>query len=412
MTEFENSPQAPLSPQEDERDMESFRLFTEPANRTDPQLTHCRVPLSAWFGETMTFCKRYFWRLLLLSAVISVLSYLGYSRTQQCWTKTEGSSDVTLDLVAGTGTAFADEETADFFAETDETAAESKPGGKGEEPADSSNSNDSNSESVETQNQASDSETSPDKAAGTAAKEIEYSFSDSIGLKQNWSIFKLIAFIFQMMVMCWGIRTIQQDDGSWRNLLFPSWTTVFKLIAVSAIMLLLVGAAIFIAVGPLDGFFAKLGGVKTQIAVLLFALLFLFAKFALSGQLIVDRDFGPFRAMNTSWTFMRSNVSALILGIILTGLAFAILAVLFAVPLGCLLYSHFDQANASPEAVQQQISSLTSLRCGVGAYTIIIGTLTNLWTTGLFSVFYLMATGQKRPGAWPRDPASADEPQE
>ena len=406
MTEFENNPQETLSSQEGEKKTESFRLFTEPSNRTDPQLTHCRVPVSAWFGETMMFCRRYFWRLLLLSAVISVLSYIGYSRTQQCCTRTEGSSDVTLDLVTGTGTAFADEDTADFFAETDETAAERKSGGNGEEPTDSSDSN-----SAETQSQASDSEASPDKTAGTAAKKIECSFSDVVGLKQNWSIFKLIAFFFQMMVMCWGIRTIQQDDGSWRNLLFPSWTTVFKLIAVSVIMLLLVGAVVFAVLGPMDGFFAKLGGDKAQITVLLLVLLFLFAKFALSGQLIVDRDFGPLRAMNTSWAFMRSNVCTLILGIVLTGLAFAVLAVLLSIPLGCLLYRHIDPANTSPEAVQQ-ICSLPGLKCGVGAYTIIVGTLATVWTTGFFSVFYLMATGQKRPGAWPRDLASADEPQE
>ena len=408
MTEFENNPREPLSSQEGEKKMESFRLFTEPSNRTDPQLTHCRVPVSAWFGETMMFCKRYFWRLLLLSAVISVLSYIGYSRTQQCCTKTEGSGDVTLNLVTGTGTAFADEDTADFFAETDKTAAESKSGGNAEEPADSSN---SDSESAETQNQASDSEASPDKAAGTAARKIEYSFSDGVGLKQNWSIFRLIALFFQMMVMCWGIRTIQRDDGSWRNLLFPSWTTVFKLIAVSVIMLLLAGAVVFAVLGPMDGFFAKLGGDKTKIAVLLLVLLFLFAKFALTGQLIVDRDFGPLRAMNTSWTFMRSNVCALILGIVFTGLVFAVLAVLLSIPLGCLLYRHIDPANTSPGAVQQ-ICSLPGLKCGVGAYTIIVSTLATVWSTGFFSVFYLMATGQERPGAWPRDLASADEPQE
>ena len=367
MTEFENSPQDPLPSQEDEEKMKSFRLFTETPGQADPQLTHCRVPLPAWFGETKTFCKRYFWRLLLLSAVISVLSYTGYNQMPQSCTKTEERCDTALDFMMGTGTALADEKTADFFAETDDPAAENRESGKkSEESADSSN---GDSVDTEIQDQASDSEISPNKTADTAAQKFESNFSGNIGFKQNWSVFKLIAFIFQMMVMCWGIRTIQRDDGSWRNLLFPSWTTIFKIVAASAIMLLLIGAVMFIIFGAMDGLFAKIGGDAVQIAFSLLIILFIFAKFALSWQLIADRDFGPLRAMNISWVFMRSNIGTMILGIILTGLVFAALAVLVAVPLACLLYSHLDPANTSPEAVQQQISSLTSLRCGVGAYT-------------------------------------------
>ena len=79
MTEFENNGPSPVPPQDDENEVKSFRLSIE---TPDPDMTHCRVPLSAWLSETKMFCKRYFWRLLLLSLIFSVFSFLAYSPSE------------------------------------------------------------------------------------------------------------------------------------------------------------------------------------------------------------------------------------------------------------------------------------------------------------------------------------------
>lgn len=381
MTEFENNGQAPTPPQDGEKKTESFRLFTETPDSAAPDMTHCRVPLSAWLSETKTFCQRYFWRLLLLSLIASVLSLLVYSSQWSSQNANPLNSIVSSKSAVSPTHDIRDsvENVVDFF---DNDVAD--PDG---------------------QNASADSESA---AAPNGEDSAVPAFSPAPlkKLGKFSSVLKICSFFFQLMLLGWVIRTIRQDNPAWRNLRFASWSTFFKAFAALVVFFLLLMAAMVIFLDYLTPLFVKIfhnvAPTVQSFCLLLIVALFI-TKFALTVPLIVDRDFGPFRAMNLSWSFMRSNVGTFICGGIATFLGCFLLAILVSIPLGLLIAGQIDTANSSPEVIQQAIFSTPSLCGAMIAFTVAVSTLISIWTYGFISIFYLMATGQERPGAWARD---------
>ncbi len=381
MTEFENNGQAPFPSQDGKNKMESFRLFAETPESADPDMTHCRVPLSAWLSETKTFCKRYFWRLFLLSLIASVLSLFVYSSQWSSRNANPLNSIVSPKSAVSPTRDVRDsgENDVDFF---DNDVAD--PDG---------------------QNASVDSE----GAAAPNGEKSAVPASSPALLKKlgNYSsVLKICSFFFQLMLLGWVIRTIRQDNPAWRNLRFASWSTFFKAFAALVVFFLLLMAAMVIFLDYLTPLFVKIfhsAAPTVQSFCLLLIVVIFFTKFALAIPLIVDRDFGPFRAMNLSWSFMRSNAGTFICGGIATFLGCFLLAILVSIPLGIFLAGRIDTANSSPEAIQQAIFSTPSLCGAMIAFTVAVSTLISVWTYGFISLFYLMATGQERPGAWARD---------
>ena len=407
MTEFENNGQAPLSPENDKDEKNSFRLYAETPESPDQDLTHCRVPLSAWFGETKTFCRRYFWRLFFLSLILSILSFLGQDMRKLVNTESSNGDQTALNIVTSiaeaqeesdTGVSADGEETIDFFDRAVEENAEN--------PAEKTDA-DMAGEKEESSESGADAAASGCSKGGCAC---------CFGNGKYSSFFGTVAMILQLMVLGWTIRTIQRDNGDWRNLAFPSWTTIFKAIAVVIFFLLLILAALFFVFGLLSPLLAKLpvDSSTIQCFLLLIFLILVFIKFALSISLVVDRDFGPLRALGHSWKFMRTNGGTLFLGMMIFIFVFGVLVFLITIPLATLVFTlvfrHLEPAKASSDAVLTMIRNTPALCWGSAAYYILVGTLATVWTMGFTSVFYLMATGQSRPGAWPRDVEPVDEP--
>ncbi|MBQ3387717.1 MAG: hypothetical protein IJG60_00720 [Thermoguttaceae bacterium] len=407
-------------PQEDGQDGFQIDSFLPPAGEPLPELVHCKVPLGAWLGESVVFGKRYFWRLLLLGFIVSVLSLGFSSRYRQnpfvsgtlC---TEGVSA----LIGGSAALAADEgadagEEIDFFASESEpdagaeppaqdepqTAAEaSPPAGKGEEPADAGPSEDA---------------ASPSDAETDVLKTIP-----CFGLWKNdecgsccashpaaclvlGSVLWILAVLLGLMSHLWGIRTVQKDDGSWRNLLFPSWKTLPRLVLAWLIFVFIfsvIAAGFVILFGSLG---AKFGSQIEMAGMFLTALLCLFVllRYAMTAHLILDRDYGPIKALNTSWEFMKSNAGTLLTGFILYSLVLFVLALIVLVPLAFMLG---NQDISDPDRLYQHILSTPALAGTASAAMLLFNTLSQIGSIALASVFYLMATGQKRPGAWPRE---------
>ena len=369
MTEFENNGPFPVPPQDDENEVKSFRLSIE---TPDPDMTHCRVPLSAWLSETKTFCKRYFWRLLLLSLIFSVFSFLAYSAQ---WSS-RNANPLNTAVSSSHAVRDAGEEKVDFF---DNDAANPD---KKDAPAESKS------------------------AAAPVYCPIAF---EKLGCFSG--VFKICTLLFQLLVLAWVIRTIRQDNPAWRNLWFDSWGAFFKAVA-SVLVFMICVVTVLIFLGCLAPLFKKIfptAATAVQLLCFLFIVALFTVKFALTIPLIVDRNFGPFRAMSISWTYMRSNIGTLIWGGIITCLGCFLLALLVSIPLGLLLAKHFDVAHSSPEAIQQALFSTPSVYWTVSALTVALSALMSTWTYGFSSIFYLMATGQERPGAWPRDVEPAAE---
>ena len=221
MTEFENNGQAPFPSQDGKNKMESFRLFAETPESADPDMTHCRVPLSAWLSETKTFCKRYFWRLFLLSLIASVLSLFVYSSQWSSRNANPLNSIVSPKSAVSPTRDVRDsgENDVDFF---DNDVAD--PDG---------------------QNASVDSE----GAAAPNGEKSAVPASSPALLKKlgNYSsVLKICSFFFQLMLLGWVIRTIRQDNPAWRNLRFASWSTFFKAFAALVVFFLLLMAAMVI----------------------------------------------------------------------------------------------------------------------------------------------------------------------
>ena len=407
MTEIEDNGQAPFPSENDGNKMKSFQLFTEPS---PPDLTHCRVPLSAWFSETGTFCKRYFWRLLSLSLLLSILSSLGQDARQLVQREPDAGAEAAWNLL--TDSASAQEESADSHGDAAEEQSAAA-----EEPADFFDNADE--ENAENAAGKSDADAAPEKeeSPGSAAAAADCPQGGCVpcfGTGKYLPFFSAVALILRLMILGWTIRTIQKDDGAWHNLAFPSWTTIFKVVAALVIILLLVVALFFLVFGLLAPLSVKFSPYGPKLLALLFLVIFIYVslKLTLSFPLIVDRDLGPLQAVNTSWKFMNSNCGTFFWGMVIFIIVMGLAIFLITVPLATLGFRHLDLAETTPDALLETILGTPSLFWSAAAYYVLVGTITTVWMMGFTSVFYLMATGQKRPGAWPRDPEPAGEPSE
>ena len=443
-------------PQEDGQDGFQINSFLPPAGEPLPELVHCKVPLGAWLGESIVFGKRYFWRLFLLGFVASVLS-LGFSSPYRqnpfmsCGTFVKGANA----LAAGSAALAADEgtdggEEIDFFAPESESDADSEPSAQ-DEPQSAADEetdggeeidffapeseSDANSESSAQDKPQSAAEGSPSAEEGTGSAEADLhedtaSSSDTetdacetgvcgfgrwknrrcrgcCGLNSSIclalvSALWIFAVLFGLMSHLWGLRTVQKDDGSWRNLLFPSWKTFPKLILAWFILTLILFVIAFGFILLFSFLGEKLGPQFAAAGALLAVFIFIFVllRFAITAHLILDRDYGPVKALNTSWEFMKSNAFTLLTGFILYSLTLFVLAMVVLIPLAFMLG---NQDISDPDRLYQHILSTPVLIGTAAAAMILFNTLSQIGSIALASVFYLMATGQKRPGAWPRE---------
>ncbi len=300
-----------------------------------PGLTHSKVPLSAWLGESFAFGKRYFRRLFLLCLIMAAFAYLAAPENGQRLIKRAADKAKTT-MSLSDGAVDADADIIDDG------------GAAAEKDADSSRTSDTDT-------------------VKAAAPECSV----------RACCFGIIAAVFGWMVLSWGLRTARKDDPAWKNLLLPSWKTVPKLIALG-FLAGCVGALLFLCLILTVGFLHP--GIAF-IAAALLCCIFL-VRIAIASHLIIDRDCGPIRAISGSWKLMRSNCWTLILGVAVAFLAICILGTIVF-----LLTPTSDSAG----------TFLT------GTVTVITNALAQVCSVSLASIFYLMATGQPRPGAWPRE---------
>ena len=290
-----------------------------------------KVRLGAWFCESFTFARRYFWRLFLLAFVLSLLflglTPVGYFR-MSC---SGGSCSVvrSFDFAPRVNPLYAESAPAG-----EEIAAESSDGENGGENNAGSNTETRSENAGETapaepsagspvengEETAAPAESETASAGSPvsrphyrplpARRRAESRFSPFLTLYTvRLFSFAFLIVLFAWMILGWGLRTVRQDDGSWKNLLFPTRFTLLKLIGVSlfvSVLCRLVRLAVF---GPLVFACDTLAIIAAMII-----LPFLYAKLGLSWHLVLDRDFGPVRAIKTSWKLTRGNTLVLVIG--------------------------------------------------------------------------------------------------
>ena len=232
-----------------------------------------KVRLGAWFCESFTFARRYFWRLFLLAFVLSLLflglTPVGYFR-MSC---SGGSCSVvrSFDFAPRVNPLYAESAPAG-----EEIAAESSDGENGGENNAGSNTETRSENAGETapaepsagspvengEETAAPAESETASAGSPvsrphyrplpARRRAESRFSPFLTLYTvRLFSFAFLIVLFAWMILGWGLRTVRQDDGSWKNLLFPTRFTLLKLIGVSlfvSVLCRLVRLAVF---GPL-----------------------------------------------------------------------------------------------------------------------------------------------------------------
>ena len=184
------------------------------------------------------------------------------------------------------------------------------------------------------------------------------------------------------MAFSWGIRTLREDSGSWKHLLFPSRAALPKLLLLTVLAAGL-GAAVLKCVWLS---LTRLNDTAAVAAALLVGILLL-AKLGLSAHLVIDRDLGPVRAAGTSWKFTRSSTGTLIVGAALLFLTWIALWLAF----NCSVKPVFGTTGFC----RLSTAGLWYFHGGL----FVISALTALLAAAMAPVFYLTATGQPRPGA-------------
>ena len=385
-------------------------------------LTPGKVRLGAWFCESFTFARRYFWRLFLLAFVLSLLflglTPVGYFR-MSC---SGGSCSVVrnFDFAPRVNPLYAESAPAG-----EEIAPESSDGENGGENSAWSNTEESSENAGETA-PAEPSAVSPaengEETAAPAPADSETASADSADspasrphyrplparrrAESRFSPFltlytaRLFSFaflivLFAWMILGWGLRTVRQDDGSWKNLLFPTRFTLLKLIGVSffvSVLCRLVRLAVF---GPLVFVCDTLAIIAAMII-----LPFLYAKLGLSWHLVLDRDFGPVRAIKTSWKLTRGNTLVLVIGSGSVLLAF--LACFWCVSQlsFCFFSSWYGKALLDRLGVPLSLCLLRRLNSPV---YVLVGTAAVMAVVSASAVFYLTVTRQPRLGAARRE---------
>ena len=390
-----------------------------PADNPLSGLDHCKVVFGAWYAESLIFVKRYFWSLFLLGIVMALLSYGAASGDMLSCLKKTGCCGLksALNVADSASAVYADDDDADDddddadddADDDDDDDDDDAPAAASAAPAsDGSSAGAGSAEPAE--GAASSADAAPDAAGSAGAADASASANVAVTGSSDaavsegdpaaaqaeapvkkecqicYAVYGILSFILGSMIICWVLRTIQKDNPSLKNLLLPSWQTLPKLIALYFIVFCL-AALLFAGVSLL------LGSFGTVVCGIVFGLIFAYfaLKLFLSANLIIDRDCGPIQAIGASWRFMRGNVWTLIAGLFLYGLIFGVISsiIIAAVAkLGGGAEQFFSSAAWLPAAIE-----------------ILFSALANVGILALSSVFYLAATGQKRPGAWPRENA-------
>ena len=376
-----------------------------------------KVRLGAWFCESFTFARRYFWRLFLLAFVLSLLflglTPVGYFRMSCCG----GSCSIVrnFDFAPRVNPLYAESAPAG-----EEIAPESSDGENGGEKNAGSNTETSSENAGETvpaepsagspvengEETAAPAESETVSAGSPvsrphyrplpARRRAESRFSPFLTLYTvRLFSFAFLIVLFAWMILGWGLRTVRQDDGSWKNLLFPTRFTLLKLIGVSlfvSVLCRLIRLAVF---GPLVFACDTLAIIAAMII-----LPFLYAKLGLSWHLVLDRDFGPVRAIKTSWKLTRGNTLALIAGGGSVLLAF--LACFWCVSQlsFCFFSSWYGKALLNRLGVPLSLCLLRRLNSPV---YVLVGTAAVMAVVSASAVCYLTVTRQPRPGAARRE---------
>ena len=378
-------------------------------------LTPGKVRLGTWFCESFTFARRYFWRLFLLAFVLSLLflglTPVGYFR-MSC---SGGSCSIVrnFDFAPRVNPLYAESAPAG-----EEIAPESFGGENGREKNAGSNTETGSENAGETapaepaagspaengEETAAEPETAsagspasrPHYRPLPARRRAESRFSPFLTLYTvRLFSFAFLIVLFAWMILGWGLRTVRQDDGSWKNLLFPTRFTLLKLIGVSlfvSVLCRLIRLAVF---GPLVFACDTLAIIAAMII-----LPFLYAKLGLSWHLVLDRDFGPVRAIKTSWKLTRGNTLVLVIGGGFVLLAF--LACFWCVSQlsFCFFSSWYGKALLDRLGVPLSLCLLRRLNSPV---YVLVGTAAVMAVVSASAVFYLTVTRQPRPGAARRE---------
>jgi uncharacterized membrane protein len=394
-------------------DPENFGIPPQPVASPDssmPELIHSKVPFRPWLGESFVFAKRYFLRLFVLSLVVATLSFVGALRVPESESSPQSCQ---------TGALAEGESPAEFEAEEPAAPTEEESG----VPDASVSEGDTVEETATEETEAvEESDEGGSETAITETSDVRGvcgscgpRFSRCFPSSMFW-LFLVVASLVSWMIMRWAIYTARSDDASWKNLSLGSLKTVVKLFALSFIIGCLVGGG-FLLVGGLwvwtalerpDTALQFETVISSLVAVILFlGLVFMSLRFSISVPIILDRDYGPLRALKTSYKFMRSNVWTLVVGIIFYYLFSVILTFVVIVPMCASLYGG-GSASADPELLSRTISSTKDWPFALQSVSAVLNAFLGVGWISLFVIFYLMATGQRRLGAWPRDVEVAD----
>ncbi len=204
----------------------------------------------------------------------------------------------------------------------------------------------------------------------------------------SFALFVLLWWI----TFSWGLRTLREDSGSWKHLLFPSRTALPKLILLTVLAAGL-GAAflkcVWLSLARLND--------TAAIAAALLAGIFLLAKFGLSVHLVIDRNMGPVRALGTSWKLTRSSTGTLIVGAAFLFLAWVALQFVLNVTATAIFGTN--------GLCWLPVAGRWYLYSGV----FVVSALVSLLAAAMAPVFYLTAAGQRRPGARKRVAGPSEE---
>ena len=302
---------------------------------TEP--VHSKVRLGAWFAESFVFAGRYFPRLLLLGSALA-LCFIG--------------------AVSPQGTLPWEDYYCAVVAPASKSDGESRP---------------VLSKAELREQILRDME--EEKAARNRPRPVP---SGPVRRPASFALFVLLWW----MTFSWGLRTVREDSGSWKHLLFPSRTALPKLLLLTVLAAGL-GAVLLKCVWLS---LARLND-TAAIAAALLAGIFLLAKFGLSAHLVIDRNMGPVRALGASWKLTRSSTGTLIVGAAFLFLAWGALLFIFNATIPAI----FGKTGLC----RLPVAGRWYLYGGLFA----VSALVSLLAAAMVPVFYLTAAGQLRPGA-------------
>ncbi len=232
---------------------------------------------------------------------------------------------------------------------------------------------------------------------------LEGLITGNVKLAENGGVFliamilSLITIIWNLSIAHWSLRTIQTGVPSWKHLVFKSFWTVPKVIV--GIFVLSISLGVLYS----GGIFLGVSFIKesSQILNLIYFILifvgigYLYLRYGFFFWFILDRNSGPLKSLEESSLFMKKNI-----GVLLRGILFVmgtILGISFFIGLfiGFFIRLFFNAISNSP-ALDRTYSLLGQI---IGQ--IIQNIIFFPFLLGLFTIFYLMMTGQERPGVWP-----------